>query len=147
MMVRKSLSASREGKMRSMRRRALVLATAVVLLAASGHAYATAGPTALGPAAADDDIPGVPLDSYPIVSRTVTGTLDAVPISLPPEDAIDLYSVYLAPGEQIRAQLTGSAGTDFDLYLFSPDSVTFVAAHEVAASITGGTSSERICYT
>lgn len=135
----------------AIRIRTLAAAVVVALLAGVCTPVTTAHGGVLRPAlqplAADDDIPGVPLDEYPLVSRTVTGTLDAVPISLPPEDAIDLFSVYLAPGEQIQARLSGTPGTDFDLYLFSPDSVSFIAAIEVASSITAGTSSESICYT
>ncbi|MDI6712820.1 MAG: cell wall-binding repeat-containing protein [Anaerosomatales bacterium] len=124
-----------------------VLLALVIALAAASPGYGSVSGAALRPLALDDDIPGVPLDTYPVVSRTVTGTLDAVPISSPPEDAIDLFSLYLAPGDQIQARLTGNPGTDFDLYLFSPDSVTFIAAHEVMASITPASSSESICYT
>ncbi|MCL4078625.1 cell wall-binding repeat-containing protein [Coriobacteriia bacterium Es71-Z0120] len=136
----------------STRTRTLIVAVAAAALVLTAlppvpPVHAAGLRTALRPLAADDDVPGVPLDSYPIVSRTVTGTLDALPISLPPEDAVDLFSVYLAPGEQMHARLTGTPGTDFDLYLFSPDSVTFIAAHEVARSAAAGTSDESICYT
>lgn len=131
----------------SAKRTGAFLLALVMALAAASPGYGAAARPALRTLAVDDDIPGVPLDAYPIVSRTVTGTLDAVPISEPPQDAIDLFSVYLAPGEQLQARLTGDSGTDFDLYLFSPDSVTFIAAHEVMSSITPASSSESICYT
>ncbi len=97
------------------------------------------------PMAADDDVPGVALDSYPIVSRTVTGTLDAYPISLPPVDKNDVYSVYLAPGEQITLDLTGPAG-NFDVLLLGPDTVSVNAPRYVQIGDAAG-STEHICYT
>ncbi len=92
-----------------------------------------------------DDVPGTPLDTYPIASRIVTGTLDAAPISLPPDDAFDVYSIYLAPGEQITLDLTGPAG-NFDLELLSPDTVSAYAPQYVVTS-DGPASTESICYT
>ncbi|PKQ19464.1 MAG: hypothetical protein CVT66_09920 [Actinobacteria bacterium HGW-Actinobacteria-6] len=99
----------------------------------------------VAPAGVDDDVPGVALDSYPIVSRTVTGTIDAFPISLPPEDKRDVYSVYLAPGEQITLDLTGPAG-NFDLLLLGPNTVSVNAPRYVQIGDTAG-STEHICYT
>ncbi|PKQ37075.1 MAG: hypothetical protein CVT59_09825 [Actinobacteria bacterium HGW-Actinobacteria-1] len=97
------------------------------------------------PTGVDDDVPGVPLDSYPIISRTVTGTLDAYPISLPPVDKCDVYSVYLAPGEQITLDLTGPAG-NFDLLLLAPGTVSVNAPRYVQIGEAPG-STEHICYT
>ena len=97
------------------------------------------------PAGVDDDVPGVALDTYPILSRVVTGTLDAFPISLPPEDQFDVYSVYLAPGEQLMLGLTGPAG-NFDLEVLAPDTVSVYAPQYVVTS-TDAASTEAICYT
>ncbi|TDB39490.1 MAG: hypothetical protein D9V44_00530 [Actinobacteria bacterium] len=99
----------------------------------------------ISPTAVDDDVPGVALDTYPIASRTVTGTLDADPISLPPEDKCDVYSVYLAPGEQITLDLTGPAG-NFDVLLLAPDTISVNAPRYVQISDAPG-STEHICYT
>ncbi len=97
------------------------------------------------PAGIDDEVPGVALDAYPIPSRTVTGTLDAAPISLPPEDKRDVYSVYLAPGEQITLDLTGPAG-NFDLLLLAPNTISVNAPRYVQIGNNAG-STEHICYT
>lgn len=97
------------------------------------------------PAGVDGNVPGVALDTYPILSRVVTGTLDAAPISLPPEDQFDVYSVYLAPGEQLTLGLTGPAG-NFDLEVLAPDTVSVYAPQYVITS-TEPASTERICYT
>ncbi|MEN6430983.1 MAG: cell wall-binding repeat-containing protein [Coriobacteriales bacterium] len=94
---------------------------------------------------ADDQIPGVPLDTYPVVSHTVTGTLDAYPTTEPPADGVDVYSVYLAPGDQISLVLAGT-GVNFDLYLWSPASLTVQSAEYVLSS-DGPAASEHICYT
>ncbi len=104
---------------------------------------ATLDPAA-GSLALDDQLPGVPLDVHPIVSRTVTGTLDAYPTE-PPVDPWDVYSVHLAPGEEILLDMTGT-GANFDLWLISPRSWTVQAAEFVAIS-DGAASSERIRYT
>ncbi len=97
------------------------------------------------PAGVDDDVPGVSLDTYPILSRVVTGTLDANPISLPPEDQFDVYSVYLAPGEQLLLGLSGPAG-NFDLEVLAPGTVSVHAPQYVVTSTEPG-SAEAICYT
>ncbi|KAF0208530.1 MAG: cell wall-binding repeat-containing protein [Actinomycetota bacterium] len=97
------------------------------------------------PAGVDDDVPGIPLDSYPIMSRTVTGTLDAYPIALPPKDRLDVYSIYLAPGEQLELGLTGPAG-NFDLELLGPATTSVNAPRTVVIS-ENPDSTESICYT
>jgi putative cell wall-binding protein len=93
----------------------------------------------------DDEVPGISLDTYPISSRTVTGTLDAYPITDPPEDQYDVYSVYLAPGEQITLGLTGPVG-DFNVYLLAPDTLSVKAPVRVQFS-GNADSTENICYT
>lgn len=137
---------------------AVVLALCAVMVSAPVRAMATTGASKPGsplgvvgplslvaPAGVDDDVPGVPLDTYPIVSRTVTGTLDAYPISLPPVDKCDVYSVYLAPGEQITLDLTGPAG-NFDLLLLAPGTLSVNAPRYVQIGEAPG-STEHICYT
>lgn len=65
-------------------------------------------------AAADDNIPGVPL---PGVSP-FTDTLDAV------NDFDDVYYVDLTAGQRFVVALYGDASTDFNLYLYSPGTTT-----------------------
>lgn len=101
--------------------------------------------SAIRPLEADDQIPGVPLDTFPVTSWTVTGTIDAYPTTEPPVDGVDVYSVYLAPGDQISLSMTGT-GANFDLFLFSPASLTVQSAEYVFSS-DGPGSTERICYT
>ncbi|MCC7352909.1 MAG: S8 family serine peptidase [Anaerolineae bacterium] len=66
----------------------------------------------------DDDIPGIP---YPSNSRA-QGDLG---IDL---DRADVYGVPLRQGENYRFRLSGSATTDFDLYLFGPDAASIYGA-------------------
>lgn len=61
----------------------------------------------------DNDVPGVPLSDYFTV-----GDLDAQ------TDTDDVFAIYLEQGEQLNAQLDGKPGTDFDLYLYKPDTIT-----------------------
>ncbi|MHB1319098.1 MAG: cell wall-binding repeat-containing protein, partial [Anaerolineae bacterium] len=63
--------------------------------------------------AVDDDIPGVPLSASP-----VTGTLSA------DTDTDDVFSIELAVGDALSFNLTGPAGTDFDMALFGPDATS-----------------------
>ena len=80
-----------------------------------------------GPAPSDDDIPGIPLGASP-----VAGTLAQ------PTDLNDVYRVYLEAGETITATVNGAAGTNFDLFLFSPGTAT-AGNHGAAAAQAVGT--------
>lgn len=85
----------------------------------------------------DNDIPGVALDK-----DTVEGTLDSA------TDTDDVYSVHLDSGQSIKLTLSGDAGTDFDLYLFSPWTYTVNDSSEMLKySENEGTSSETIEFT
>ncbi|MHB1342521.1 MAG: cell wall-binding repeat-containing protein [Coriobacteriia bacterium] len=99
----------------------------------------------VAPLAADDQIPGVPIDTFPVTSHTIIDTIDAYPTTEPPADPVDVYSVYLAPGDQVSLSLTGT-GVNFDLFLLSPHSLTVQSAEYVFSS-DGPTATERICYT
>ncbi|MGB4593367.1 MAG: cell wall-binding repeat-containing protein [Coriobacteriia bacterium] len=103
------------------------------------------GLSTVAPLSVDDQIPGVPLDSFPVTSHTIIDTIDAYPTTAPPVDPVDVYSVYLAPGDQISLSLTGT-GVNFDLFVFSPASLTVQSAEYVFSS-DGPTATERICYT
>lgn len=97
--------------------------------------------TALG-LAADDDVPGVPLPR-----SGFEGRLDAVTAVAEKRDVGDAYELELAEGQWFYASMTGSSGTDFDLYLYGPEaSTTRGSQRAVAYSEKEGTSSERILY-
>jgi len=86
-----------------------------------------------------NDIPSAIAVPLPIVNAT--GPLDAVNAT----EAV--YAVQLNAGQTIAIGLAGTAGTDYDLGLFSPDatSVTDIA-HLSAASLKGGTSAESMMF-
>ena len=107
-------------------------ASAALALAA---ALAVAG-FAVPAAAADSlsDIPGVPLSPGVVVGPLGGNTYDVV------------YRLDVAPGSVILASLTGSSGTDFDLYLFDASATTVVTNQGVVARSTGPTSTESLSY-
>jgi hypothetical protein len=80
------------------------------------------------------DIPGVPLSPGVVVGPLGGSIYDAV------------YSLDVAPGSVILASVTGSAGTDFDLYLFDGSATTVVTNQGVVARSTGPTSTESLSY-
>ncbi|NBD22988.1 S8 family serine peptidase [Paenibacillus sp. T1] len=87
-------------------------------------------------AISDKDIPGTPLEASEVSER-----LDET------SDSDRVYAVELNAGETIQAELTGDAGTDFDLYLYSPSAVTVHGKTGiVAASEHPGTSGEGFSY-
>ena len=93
------------------------------------------GVIARPPAAAADssaDIPGIPLGPGVVVGPLGGDIYDAV------------YRLDVAPGSVILAGLTGSAGTDFDLYLFDGAATTVVTNEGVVARSTGPTSTESV---
>lgn len=62
-------------------------------------------------AGSDDTTAG----AIPLVSATVTGTLD-----VSQRDEHDYYSVMLIQGQRFTARLSGSKGTDFNMYVYHP---------------------------
>ena len=89
-----------------------------------------------GLAAADSssDIPGIPLTPGILVGPLGGDIYDVV------------YRVDVAPGSVILAGLSGSTGTDFDLYLFDGSATTVVTNQGVVAKSTGPTSTESLSY-
>ncbi len=120
----------------SRRRRRPMLAAAplVVLLAAwgtiSGH------PSAGSALAADpsSDIPGVPLPG-PIAAGRLGGAIYDV-----------VYRLSVAPGYVIVASVTGTAGTDFDIYLFDATATTVLSNTGLLTKSAGPTSAESISW-
>lgn len=80
------------------------------------------------------DIPGVPLPGT-VVSSQLGGSIYDV-----------VYSIDVPAGDVVIAGLTGSGGTDFDLYLFNSSATTVVNNVGVVASSTGPTSTESLSY-
>jgi hypothetical protein len=62
-------------------------------------------------------------------------------------DSDSVYSLDLKKGNLIVATMTGSKGSDYDMYLFGPAAVSIFDSSEIASSETSGTSSESIRYT
>lgn len=85
---------------------------------------------------ADDEIPGVPLTPSPL-----TGALSGA------TDQDDVYSVYLGAGQSISATLSGSAGTNFDLYLYAPNATGLDDLAHRAAGRQWNTYPDSLSYT
>lgn len=108
--------------------RVLVTGAIAVLLASStlGATIASGVPsagTSVRVVSSDDDIPGVPIGSSP-----VTGSLDAE------GDHDDVFSIVASAGAVLSVTVTGSANTDFDLFLFGPGATGVSADEPVAMS-------------
>lgn len=58
-----------------------------------------------------------------------------------------VYSLDLKKGNDILITMSGSSGSDYDMYLFGPPAVSIFDSTEIAAGETSGTSSESIRYT
>ena len=112
----------------TVRRGGVVLAAvfALALLPVGSPVARAADPSA--------DIPGVPLPGV-IVSGHLGGSIYDV-----------VYRIDVPAGDVVIAGLTGSAGTDFDLYLFNSSATTVVNNVGVVASSTGPTSTEHLSY-
>jgi len=108
-----------------------VLATVVAALAVSGVV------TAVG--AGDDNIPGVPLPASP-----VAGALDDH------TDFDDVYAVPLKFNQKLDVSMTGKAGSQFDLWLWSPSSKSILvdspASRVVQSSQDPASSTEQFWY-
>jgi hypothetical protein len=87
-------------------------------------------------AAADStsDIPGVPLPGPVAAGRLGGAVYDVV------------YRLTVSPGYVIVASITGTSGTDFDLYLFDASATTVVADIGLLAASKGPTSAEAISW-
>ncbi len=80
------------------------------------------------------DVPGMPLPG-PVAAGRLGGAIYDV-----------VYSLSVAPGYVIVASLTGTAGTDFDIYLFDATATTVVSNAGLLTKSTGPTSTESISW-
>jgi hypothetical protein len=94
----------------------------------------TAVPSVSKAAEPSADIPGVPLPG-PVAAGRLGGAIYDV-----------VYSVTVEPGYVIVASLTGTTGTDFDLYLFDASATTVLSTTGLLTKSTGPTSSESISW-
>jgi hypothetical protein len=92
--------------------------------------------TRLVPVRADttSDIPGIPLPG-PVATGQLGGPIYDV-----------VYRVVVPPGSVILADLSGTPGTDFDLYLFDATATTVLSTQGLLAQSIGPTSSESISW-
>ena len=111
--------------------RLLAACFGVWMLAASAIVLQPVAPVR---AATTGNIPGVPLPG-PVVTGKLGGPIYDV-----------VYSVDVPPAHVLLLSLTGTAGTDFDLYLFDASATNIYADPPVGqvASSTGPTSTESI---
>ena len=82
----------------------------------------------------ESDIPGIPLPSS-VVSGLLGGPIYDV-----------VYRIDVPAGYVLVAGLTGTPGTDFDLYLFAANATTVVSNTGLLTKSTGPTSSEHISW-
>jgi hypothetical protein len=101
-----------------------------VLLATTAIA-ANPSPTLAGP---ESDIPGVPLPG-PVATGRLGGPIYDV-----------VYRLVVPAGYVIVAGLTGTPGSDFDIYLFDATATRVVSTQGLLAKSTGPTSSENLSY-
>jgi hypothetical protein len=105
-----------------------------LLLAASMGGAAITSPTATTAAEPSADIPGVPLPGAVAAGRLGGAIYDVV------------YSVNVLPGHVIVASVTGTAGTDFDIYLFDATASTVLSTAGLLIKSNGPTSTESISW-
>ncbi|MDI6901344.1 MAG: cell wall-binding repeat-containing protein [Anaerosomatales bacterium] len=107
------------------------------------HAEKDAGP--ISALAADDGIPGVPLDSVSMLpSPVISGSVDAA------TDAWDVFSFRAAPGERIVVDAAPTSATstlDIRLVLWGPGATSVGSLSLQESDFYGAGSEEWICYT
>lgn len=104
------------------------VAIGVVLLATAMPPSRTLAATAAS------DIPGDPLPG-PVAAGRLGGDIYDV-----------VYRLAVPAGHVIVANVTGTAGTDFDLYLFDSTAATVLSATGLVAKSTGSTSTESLVW-
>jgi Bacterial Ig-like domain len=109
---------------------------AIVMFAATSVGGAAHGRLVPPVAAADlsSDIPGIPMPGAVAAGRLGGAIYDVV------------YRLQVAPGYVIVASLTGTTGTDFDLYLFDSTATTVLSKTGLLAESIGPTSTESLSW-
>ncbi len=109
--------------------------TSVALILALLLALAGAGlPASVRAADNPNEIPGVPLPAPIVTGRLGGSAIDAV------------YRIDVAADRVLLLSLTGSPGTDYDLYLFDSSATSIYAPTGMVAKSTGPTSAESLAY-
>ncbi len=111
--------------------RRLRLLAFAVFIAMTGPVFV---PSPASAAAPESDIPGIPLPG-----AVATGQLGG-----PIYDVV--YRFTVQPGYVIVAGLTGTPGTDFDLYLFDSTATTVLSNQGLLSKSTGPESNEHLAY-
>ena len=146
-----AMSSPSDASPRSFVRRTVVVA-ATLTVACSLLASSAASAAIVQPLYTEEngDIPrATPLFALPAAetSGTVNGKLDDTPGI---DDWDDVFSVPLATNQKLTVEMTATAGTDFDLWLWKPGSTTVFDSdpnpHIANASQTRGTSTESFWY-
>lgn len=114
-----------------LRRRAAPGLLSLVLIVAGALPWASGARAATPP---ESDIPGIALPG-PVVSGQLGGPIYDV-----------VYRVDVPAGYVLVAGLTGSVGTDFDLYLFDASATTVLATAGLLTKSIGPASSEQIAW-
>ena len=104
----------------------LALVTLAVSLLTGAATAAAADPSS--------DIPGIPLPG-PVAAGRLGGAIYDV-----------VYNLTVEPGHVIVASVTGTAGTDFDLYLFDSTATTVLSTKGLLTKSTGPDSTESISW-
>ncbi len=117
-------------------RRAVVAAAILAAFLIGPSSIPDPSPSASAALAADpsSDIPGVPLSGSIAAGRLGGAIYDVV------------YSVSVAPGQVIVAAVTGTPGTDFDIYLFDASATTVLSTTGLLTKSTGPTSDESVSW-
>jgi hypothetical protein len=113
------------------RRTAIPLIVAMLVVTSSVVQFPRVALAATPP---ESDIPGIVLPG-PVASGQLGGPVYDV-----------VYRLEVKPGYVIVAGLTGTAGTDFDLYLFDSSATTVLSNQGLLAKSTGPASSENLSY-
>jgi hypothetical protein len=95
---------------------------------------AVAGTSSVTAADPSSDIPGVPLPG-PVAAGRLGGAIYDV-----------VYSLTVPPGYVIVASVTGTAGTDFDMYLFDSTATTVLSTTGLVTKSNGPDSTESISW-
>lgn len=120
--------------MLELRRRRIGRLAAGLLGACLAASLVAAGQPALAVGDPTSDIPGIPLP----------GTVTSGPLGGPIYDVV--FRLEVPSGSVIVADLTGTDGTDFDLYLFDSSATTVVSNVGLLTKSVGPTSTEAISW-